>query len=68
MRKTGERAMAEAETRVLTDSPKLAKRISENAAWCDESRFLLCYSEVRVRIWHSQHERKESMDPRSGCW
>lgn len=59
MRKIGERAMAEAETRVLTDSPKLAKRRSENAAWCDESRFLL---------WHNQHERKESMDPCSGSW
>lgn len=56
MRKIGD-FEREAETRLLT---KLAKRRSENAAWCEESQFLLCYSEGRVRIWHNQHERNES--------
>ncbi len=31
----------------------------KNVAWSDESRFLLRYSDVRVRIWHKVHE---SMD------
>ncbi len=32
----------------------------KNVAWSDESRFLLRYSDGRVRIWHKEHE---SMDP-----
>ncbi len=28
----------------------------KNIAWSDESRFLLLHSEVRVRIWHKEHE------------
>ncbi len=32
----------------------------KNAAWSDESRFLLRHSDRRVRIWHKEHE---SMDP-----
>ena len=31
----------------------------KKVAWSDESRFLLCYSDGRVRIWRKQHE---SMD------
>ncbi len=32
----------------------------KNVAWSDESRFLLRHSDVRVRIWHKEHE---SLDP-----
>ncbi len=32
----------------------------KNVAWSDESRFLLRYSDGRVRIWRKEHE---SMDP-----
>ncbi len=32
----------------------------KNVAWSDESRFLLRYSDGRVRIWRKEHER---MDP-----
>uniref|UniRef100_A0A9J8C660 Transposable element Tc1 transposase n=1 Tax=Cyprinus carpio carpio TaxID=630221 RepID=A0A9J8C660_CYPCA len=32
----------------------------KNVAWSDESRFLLWYSDGRVRIWCKEHE---SMDP-----
>ncbi len=32
----------------------------KNVAWSDESRFLLRYSDSRVRIWRKEHE---SMDP-----
>ncbi len=32
----------------------------KNVAWSDESRFLLQYSDGRVRIWRKEHE---SMDP-----
>jgi hypothetical protein len=27
----------------------------KNIAWSDESRFLLCQADGRVRIWHEQH-------------
>ncbi len=32
----------------------------KNVVWSDESRFLLRYSDDRVRIWHKEHE---NMDP-----
>uniref|UniRef100_A0A8C9XZM5 Transposable element Tc1 transposase n=1 Tax=Sander lucioperca TaxID=283035 RepID=A0A8C9XZM5_SANLU len=32
----------------------------KNVVWSDESRFLLRYSDVRVRIWRKQNE---NMDP-----
>ncbi len=32
----------------------------KNAAWSDESQFLLRHSDGRVRIWHKEHE---NMDP-----
>ncbi len=36
----------------------------KNVAWSDESRFLLRYSDGRVRIWRKEHER---MDPSYLC-
>ncbi len=31
----------------------------KHVAWSDESRFLLRYSDGRVRIWHKEHENMD---------
>ncbi len=50
----------ETEATIRTGSPKLDNRKLENISWSDESRFMLQYSDGRVRIWHKEYE---SMDP-----